>query len=101
MVDYSLCRPAPETKDVLSKEKETTGFAFTQNSRTFVPCLYLATRQMNFLNSTSSTWQRMWKLVAFFLSQPDKISSYPCDSAKQEVLITVVVPAGHEAVYSL
>lgn len=32
---------------------------------------------------------------------PDKISSYPCDSAKQLVLITVAVPAGHEAVYSL
>lgn len=72
MVDYSLCRPAPETKDVLSTEKVTTGFAFTQNSRTFAPCLYLATRQINSLNSTSSMWQRMWKPVAFFLSRQIK-----------------------------
>lgn len=72
MVDYSLCRPAPETKDVLSTEKVTTGFAFTQNSRTFAPCLYLATRQINSLNSTSSMWQRMWKPVAFFLPRQTK-----------------------------
>ena len=31
----------------------------------------------------------------------DKISSYQCDSATKEMLKNVVVPAGHEVVYSL
>lgn len=34
---------------------------------------------------------------SIFSLTPDKISSYPCDSAKQLVLITVAVPAGHDA----
>ena len=41
MVDCTLCEQAPGTIDVSFTKNATTGFAYTQNARTSVPCTAL------------------------------------------------------------
>ena len=91
MVDCTLCEQAPGTIDVSFTKNATTGFAYTQNARTSVSCMYQATGQMNFFCQHLKHVAESVEACGIFSLTEDKISSYPCDSATKEMLNNVAV----------